>query len=51
MISEIPAADAAQATEEDVVLGLIEVGVLGREHAEKLQDRGLEALLAGDLGL
>jgi hypothetical protein len=51
MVSEIPAADAARAINEDVVLALIEAGVLSIEHAGKLHDRGREALLAGDLGL
>ena len=51
LVSEIPAADAALATDEVAVLTLIEAGVLERDHAAKLGDAGREALLAGDLGL
>lgn len=51
LVSEIPADDAALATDEVAILTLIEAEVLERDHAEKLGDVGREALLAGDLGL
>lgn len=51
IIGEIPAADAARATDEAVVLALIEAGVIDRDHAEKLGDKKLEDLLGMDLGL
>lgn len=51
IISEIPAADAERATDEAVVLALIEAGVTGRDQAEKLGDKKLEDLLSMDLGL
>jgi hypothetical protein len=51
IISEIPTADAERATDEAVLLALIEAGVVGRDHAEKLGDKKLEDLLSMDLGL